>query len=399
MSQGPTLLCLASYFKGNRFLERAHDAGAHVILLTQESLLEEEWSREAIDELFALPSFEDRRGLINAVAYLFRSRDIRRIVALDDFDVEVAALLREHFRVPGMGETTARYFRDKLAMRQKASELGVRVPPFTALFPHERVTRFLENTPAPWLLKPRGEASAVGIKKLHAPEQVWEAVHALGDEQSFQVLERMVPGDLYHVDSIVHGGKVVFAEVGAYHRPLLEVAHEGGVYATQTLDRSSPARKPLLEANERLLRGFGLKTGASHTEFIVGDDGEPWFIETSARVGGANIAEMTEAATGINLWAEWAAQEVALARGEPWSPAERRLDYGGVIISLARQEWPDCSSFADPEIVDRLKKKHHIGLVVRAESAERVDELLAGYRERIAREFHAVLPPPPKSTS
>ena len=48
--------------------------------------------------------------MINAVSYLARSQVIDRIVALDEFDIEMAASLREHLRIPGMGETTSQLF-------------------------------------------------------------------------------------------------------------------------------------------------------------------------------------------------------------------------------------------------------------------------------------------------
>ena len=128
----PTLLALASYFKGNRFLEAVKQQGWTVYLLTIESALPEPWARHACDDVFAVSNFHDRRGLVNAVAYLMRSRRIDRLVALDDFDIEVAAFLREHFRMTdtGHGESAARLFRDKLAMRVKARELGILVPDF-----------------------------------------------------------------------------------------------------------------------------------------------------------------------------------------------------------------------------------------------------------------------------
>ena len=120
------VLALASYFKGNRFLERLKAEGCTVYLLTVESALTEAWARHACDEVFAVNSFHDRRGLINAVAFLMRSRRIDRIVALDDFDIEVGAFLREHFRMTetGHGDSQARLFRDKLAMRTKAGRPG-----------------------------------------------------------------------------------------------------------------------------------------------------------------------------------------------------------------------------------------------------------------------------------
>src|SRR5262249_2613916 len=159
----------------------------------------------------------------NAVSYLARTRPIRRVVALDDFDVEVAAHLREHLRLPGLGESTARLFRDKLAMRTRARELGVRIPEFVGVVHHDEVRRFLAAEPGPWPVKPRGEGSSIGIQKLHHPDEAWRAIEKLGDDQSFHLIERLVPGELYHVDSLAADGRVVFAEVNKYFKPLLDV--------------------------------------------------------------------------------------------------------------------------------------------------------------------------------
>jgi hypothetical protein len=147
MATARTILCISSYFKGNRFFQGARQAGCRVMLLTVAKLLGAEWAREHIDEVFAMPALDQPRAVINAVAYLMRTRPIDRIVALDDFDVELAAHLREHFRLPGIGDSTARHFRDKLAMRVKAHECGVPVPAFTPLFHHNEVRRFLAAVP------------------------------------------------------------------------------------------------------------------------------------------------------------------------------------------------------------------------------------------------------------
>jgi hypothetical protein len=389
-----TFLCLASYFKGNRFLERLKAEGCTVYLLTVEAALREPWARHACDDVFAVNNFHDRRGLVNAVAYLTRSHKIDRIVALDDFDIEVAAFLREHFRMTdtGHGESAARLFRDKLAMRKKAREIGVRIPEFCPLFNDDEVNAFLARVPGPWLVKPRSEASAAGIRKLPTPDEVWQRLDELGDDRSLHLIEQMVPGDLFHVDSLSADGTVVFAEVNAYWRPLLDVYQGGGIYATRTVRRDRPEVAELKRINAELLGGFGLGWGASHTEFMKAHaDGQFYFIETSARVGGANTAEMVEHAAGVNLWGEWA--KLAMCRttgGYTLPPTKQR--YGGVVTSLARQEWPDTSGFTDPEIVYRLEMKNHIGFVVAADAPERVEELLAVYMDRIARDFHAVLP-------
>lgn len=387
-------LCLASYHKGNRFLEALKAEGCEVVLLTIEKCLTEPWPRASLADVFAVPDFHDRRKLVNAVAYLFRAKPFDRIVALDDFDVEVAADLREHFRMTdtGHGASTARFFRDKLAMREQARRVGVRIPDFCPLFSDATVRAFLDRVPGPWLVKPRSEASAAGIRKVHTPDDVWRRVEELGDDRSFHLIEQMVPGDLFHVDSLSWNETVVFAEVNAYHRPLLDVYQGGGVYATRTFPRDRPEVAALTRVNAQLLEGFGLGWGASHTEFMKAHaDGEYYFIETSARVGGANTAEMVEAATGVNLWAEWARLEVARTEEGYELPSQKRR-YGGVVVSLARQERPDTTPFADPEIVHRLDMKNHIGFVLAADTPDRVSELLTDYMARIGKDYHAALP-------
>jgi hypothetical protein len=411
------ILCLASYFKGNAFLEQAKKEGCHVILLTAESLLGKPWCREYIDEVFALPSFADRRALVNSVSYLARTRDISRITPLDDYDVETAAHLREHLRIPGMGETTARYFRDKLAMRARAKDRGIDIPEFVHVLNHARIHRFLGAVPAPWLLKPRSEASSVGIKKFERPEDVWATIDQLGDAQSSYLIERMIPGDVFHVDAIISEKQVLFAEAHQYKKPLLELTQGGGIFSTRTVPRGSEVERQLLETHTKVIEHLGLVRGVSHTEFIRGrDDGKIYFLETSARVGGAHIADLVDASTGVNLWREWA--KIEIAQGEapitmgpqaapnpgalqaPYTLPERRREYGGLIISLSRQERPDTSAYVDPEIVWRLGDQlaHHVGLIVRSPSHERVEELLGQYERRIMQDFMATLPPATAAT-
>src|SRR5215216_1131698 len=164
MSRSPvTILCLASYFKGHDFIRECHRLGARVLLVARESMRDLEWPRESIDELLLIPDLTRRDHMINGVSWLARTESIDRIVPLDEFDLEMASTLREHLRVPGMGETVVRYFRDKLAMRLQAAAGGVPVPEFTAVHNDDAVSEYLRRVPPPWVLKPRLSASAIGI--------------------------------------------------------------------------------------------------------------------------------------------------------------------------------------------------------------------------------------------
>jgi biotin carboxylase len=393
-----TVLCLASYEKGQEFLRECKRQGCRVLLVTAEKLRDADWPRESIDEFFYVPADFALDELTRAVSYVARTREIDRIVPLDDFDVETAAALREHLRVPGMGDTTARHFRDKLAMRMKARESGVLVPDFVHANNDARVREFTESVPAPWMLKPRSEASAIGIAKVNSAEELWPQLERLRERRSYYLIEQFIPGDIFHVDSVVSEGETVFIAVSKYGKPPMEVAHGGGVFLTRTISRQSDDARTLERLSRELIRRLGLPRGVTHTEFIKAGDGRFYFLETAARVGGANIAEVVEAATGINLWREWARVEIAGEHGRYEVPP-RREGYAGIVISLARQEWPDTSAYDDPEIVFRLRKRHHVGLVVASNDPARVEQLLNSYARRFLEDFSATLPAPDKATS
>ncbi len=395
-----TILCLASFEKGFELLRACHQEGARVILITVDKLRDAPWPRDIIDELFLMPDLYDRTAVTNAVAYLARTERIDRIIPLDEFDMEMAATLREHFRMDGLGETQVRFFRDKLAMRKRAREAGILVPDFTALHNHAGIDEFFDATAGPWILKPRTQASAIGMQKIEDRTQIWPILEKLGDEQSHYLLERFVPGDVYHVDSIVANGEVVFAEVHKYGETPFRVMHGGGIFSTSTVPRDSDDSARLRALNTDIAHGLGMTNGVMHTEFIrAHEDDRFYFLETAARVGGAFIAETIEAATGVNLWREWARVEMAAVAGEPYVLPPVRSDYAGVILSLARQAQPDTSAYNDNEIVYRVKKEQHAGLIVASDNATRVPELIGSYMERFYNDFYASLPAPDRATN
>jgi len=394
------ILCIASYEKGQDFLRQCADLGVKPTLLTVDKLRDADWPRDILGELATTPAELSREQILNTVSWMARGQRFDRVVALDEFDQETAALVREHMRLPGMNLSTANYYRDKLAMRTSARQMGFLVPEFCGIFFYDDLRAYMERVPSPWLLKPRAEASALGIRKIEDPEKLWRTLEDLGDEQSRFLLEQFVPGDIFHVDSIVSESKVVFSVAHQYGRPPMQVMHEGGVFTTRTVDRASDDWKKLTELNAKLAPSLGMVRGVTHGEYIRAHaDGRFYFLEIAGRVGGAFISELVETASGINLWREWAKVEVADLRGEKYVCPEARADYSGSVLCLAKTAEPDTSSFNAPEVAVRLNKHHHAGLIVRSPQAARVAQLLDEYSVAFAEKFMAKMPPPPKPTS
>ncbi len=398
MENTKTFLCLSCEIKGVDTLRALKEEGNKVLLVTSEKLRNAPWPHESIDEIFYVKEMKhcvwNLEELTAGLAHVMKSQPIDRVLAIDDFDVEKAAYLREEFRIPGMGQTTARYYRDKLAMRFRAADAGITVPAFSSLFNDQQITDYLNSTGAPWIIKPRGEAASAGLTKVNSFDEAWEVIHSLGEQRHNYLIEEFKPGDVFHVDTVSTKGEVAFSCVSKYMNPPFEVVQGGGIFRSHIVDYDSEDCLALEALNKQLLETYGMHCGTSHSEFIKShSDGKFYLVETSFRVAGAHLADMIEKATGLNLWKEWARVESAAVNGIPYVLPELRKDYSGIVVSLSKYEFPDTSSFNDPEIVWKMEKPYHIGFILRSNNLGRIKELLNDYALRIGKDFHAVQPP------
>jgi biotin carboxylase len=390
-------LCITCEFKGGDFIEAIHALGHKAYLVTSEKTRSDAWPHHAIEEAFYMPESDGRlwsiNDLLQGTAYLFRHQQIDRIIALDDYDVSKAALMREEFRLPGMGQTTARHFFDKLAMRMVAKEAGILVPEFTGLFNNDEIHRFFGNSEGPWLVKPRMDAGALGIRKLHSEADFWNWEREIGERRHKFLVEEFKPGDILHVDTLIMDYKLLFHRASEYLNPPFDIAHGGGIFQSHTLESGSKDDVVLKKLNLQVLKAFGLKHGASHSEFIRNrKDGKFYFLETSARVGGAHLAEMVEAASGVNLWKEWANIELALLAGNSYKAPKQIKENAGIIVTLSKYEHIDYGQFQEEEVWWTLPKAYHVGLIVKHPKRERILELLGQYAHKIHQEFSTSVP-------
>ena len=146
-------------------------------------------------------------------------------------------------RVPGIGLTTVRYFRDKLAMRMRALDRHVRVPDFVPIVNHEDIRYYLDHVPGPWVLKPRQEASAIGIKESTHPQNCGRFSSSCRtsspptfSKNSFR--ERISRG----LGGIGKRGRL--RECQWYGKPPMNVAQGGGILTTFTVPGAARMTPP-----------------------------------------------------------------------------------------------------------------------------------------------------------
>lgn len=392
------IVCIASEHKGNEFLEEAQNAGWHVTLVTRKKLLDQPWMWTALNDVKTVEDDATQEDYIRAIANIAGSRKIDRVVGLDEFDVMTAAGAREHLQLGGMTSSHALRFRDKLSMRNIASVAGIPCPEFTGVFNKLGIETFLERVPTPLIVKPRYEVSAFGIRKCETAGQVWDVLTDLDNRNNWRdhpsqfVLERFIKGNVFHVDSIVEKGKVLACGVSKYGTPPFSVSHYGGVFTTSIVPYKSAERKELEKLNVQLLEAFKYERGVSHAEFLQSeDDGKFYLLEVACRVGGAYIANVLEHACNFNLWREWAKLETATAE-KPYKLPKLRKDFAGIALALANTDEPDTSHYTDKEIVYRVSKPKHVGLIFYTTKEKKLEQLLQKYTEQISADFLATAP-------
>lgn len=392
------IVCIASEFKGNEFLEEAQNSGWHVTLVTRKKLLDQPWSWTALNDVKTVEDQASPEDYIRAITNIAGSNKIDRVVGLDEFDVMTAARTREHLQLGGMSSSHALRFRDKLSMRNIANAAGIPCPEYTGVFNTTQIDEYLQRVPTPLIVKPRYEVSAFGIRKCETAGQVWDVLTDLDSRNNWRdhpsqfVLERFIKGNVFHVDSIVENGKVLACGVSQYGTPPFSVTHYGGVFTTSIVSYKSKERKELEKLNSHLLEAFKYDRGVSHAEFLQSEeDGKFYLLEVACRVGGAYIANVLEHACNFNLWREWAKLETATA-DSPYKMPKLRRDYAGIALALANTDEPDTSHYTDDEIVYRVSKPKHVGLIFYTKKEARLEKLLRTYSDRIAQDFLATAP-------
>ncbi len=387
-----TVLCMASFFKGHRLLEAFKKHGCRTILVGTTRVRHDPWCHEHIDERFFVHDFIDTPSLLNAVSYLARDREIDLVVPLEEYSVETAGIVRAHLGCPGPSEGVTRRSRDKLAMRLTAEKAGLPIPAFEGFINRQKLTQFMKNVPPPWMVKPRMTGGAVQIRKLTTVEEVWKVYVTLGDRSSHHLIEAFLPSDVYHVDSIVYGGRVRLAVAGRYGTPPFDVWNGGGVFTSRTVPEKDPLHGHLLDLNQRVIDAIGIRQGVNHVEFLE-RDGKVYFLEIGARVAGSHLDRLTTAATGVDLFEESARLDLTLLENSSYRLPKAKKCEAGILLCLSRDKDPNQEfSQKHSEVRWTLAKDHHAGCVVASPSSDRIDSLLEEIRKDLERDHLAVMP-------
>lgn len=222
-----------------------------------------------------------------------------------DAGVFTAAYVAEKMGLNGITADVARRFTDKYIMRQEAAKRGISVPPSVVISKYEEIEEKTANLKFPLMMKPVDNAASRGVYKVNSMDEIrnnYERSLSYSRTKKI-IIEEFICGKEYVVEAFTRNYKVKNLVVG--HRDYFRIENVFIPNATVFIDADSAndaVEEALKEANEKLVKAFGLKFGITHAEFIYNEaEHKVYLVEIAARGGGVFISsDLIPMACGVN---------------------------------------------------------------------------------------------------
>lgn len=218
-----------------------------------------------------------------------------------DIAVRTVAYVAEKMGLPGIGYETACLFTDKYRMREKCKELGIPTLKYKMCHSLEEALEFFEELGEYAILKPVDNQGSKGVSFIDSKDKMIERFTEAMDysKQKEVLIEQVAKGREFVVEGLAYNGMFTNLNVGdTYYFDIPDVFS-----ATQRVfptNADEELRKKVEDINQRIITGFGLKQGISHSEFIMNDN-DVILIETAARGGGVFISsDLVSLCTGLD---------------------------------------------------------------------------------------------------
>lgn len=263
-------------------------------------------------DVVVVPATDDLGVVRDAAESLIRTfGPPSRVVALNEGDLDTAALLREHLRCAGQSPDELARFRDKLTMAEVVSGAGLPVPDFADAPDVAAVAAFAEANGWPIVVKPRRGTASRGVVVLTSPDDL-ALLHGLPAEP--RLVQRFCGDPIFHIDGLWTGTELGPWRASRYLNTCVSFT-TGAVLGSVEVDDAA-VLEPLGKFTAAVAGALSDEPWVFHLEAFVGttDDGgvRLTFLEAGYRVGGAEIPFLWREVHGIDLMS--AAVAVQLGR-------------------------------------------------------------------------------------
>ncbi|MEN2190942.1 metallophosphoesterase [Streptococcus pneumoniae] len=207
-----------------------------------------------------------------------------KVIAFDEFDINVAASIREYFKLEGQNRKTAKFYRDKFHMNKVVSEIGLKAPKTERVSDVFDVLEFGETFGYPIIVKPVMGAGTYNTIKLNCKEDIkLISIREFGQDY---IVQEFIEGELYHIDALKLDGKIAYNIVSKYYYPTLE--HFKG-HSTSSCQIRGEESKIFKEYTENLLSKIPTTHNSLFHLEIIYNGKNIYFLEIGSRLGGGGI--------------------------------------------------------------------------------------------------------------
>jgi hypothetical protein len=154
-------------------------------------------------------------------------------------------------------------YREKVRMKEIASEGGFPVAPFIRLYAPADLIGFIEKHGYPVVVKPTLGCGTSGIHLIKTEEELrtflssklFECidVNQRMDLVGEFLVESFVSGCMFHINGIAKNGRIIHAWPFTYLHTCLDFSQEGKAYGNSSIPRSDPRYDRLYKTAQRLL--------------------------------------------------------------------------------------------------------------------------------------------------
>ncbi|WP_371617714.1 ATP-grasp domain-containing protein [Streptomyces sp. NBC_00454] len=294
--------------------ETAHALGHRAIVVVEEP----SWEHEYVDAVYSAPTGDLEATVARCVEIAKQETEpITGVIAFVEHSVPAAAAVAAELGLPYISPETAEKSRDKLAMRTAFEKVGISQPRFALASSIEEAQEAALSIKYPLVMKPIIGGGSMFVRRVDNAEELAEHFEEIraGAWAGFDydplfflksqysegiLLEEFLRGNEISVESYVQNGETTVVAVHDKPVPMDGPFFEETFYATPTVltgETLEKVKKFTMLAHE----GLGIEQGATHTEFRVSPEGEPYILETGARLGGGPVYQSVLLSTGIDM--------------------------------------------------------------------------------------------------
>ncbi|MEO0481050.1 MAG: ATP-grasp domain-containing protein [Planctomycetota bacterium] len=285
--------------------------------------------RDALTDYLQVRSLWKIDEVVKEIRGFLRNRSIDRVETLWEPAMLIAARLRELLGCPGLNVEQTEPFRDKVLMKDRLDQAGIRTPYHFRATTRDEVHRAVDKIGFPLILKPVDGAGSADTFRCDDSDDLDKALRATAGLTQLNV-EEFIEGEEFTYDTVTSKGDILFDNI-AWYRPKPLVTRNNPWISQQVIvfrDLEVEALQTGRELGRKVVRALGFESGFTHMEWFLKGDGEAVFGEIGGRAPGGRLTHVMNHSNESDLFNGWGE---AIVHGRMSQPITRRYNAAAVF--------------------------------------------------------------------